>query len=360
MTAPPQPGSTPAGSAPAGSALPSPGRFRQRLYAAALGEVERRGGGEEAVGWVLRHGLLALEDHPRLPAALRPPLAAAARRNLAANLLRIHRFQAVADRLAPLPVCPLKGIHLLDRAYAADPQHRVMADLDLLLRPEDVEEAVDRLEGLGYREGAASRRAAPWWHERVLDDGQVTLEIHLRLGLKHGPRTAWEDVAPEPARVHGRLVHALDDATTLVHLVVHFVKHGPFVRLGWVEDVLRWVEERAAGADGEGAGGLGGAAWEVARRLGAGRSFVAGVRALDPIAGDGFLPTVPRRPGGTGGVLLALHERHLWPALPRDPLACGTASTAWRRNLSALLLADRPADALRFLAAKARELASRR
>lgn len=345
---------------------PAAGPFRRRLHAAALDHVadlQQAGdlppsstGTRDAARWIAGHGLLALQGHPDLPEEVGEDLAAIARRNLANNLLLVHRFQAVAEALVPLPVCPLKGIHLLDTVYSGDPQHRVLSDLDLLVREEDAQEAVGRLAALGYREGALSRRAARHWHERVLGDGQVTVELHTRLGVKHGRHTTWDEVAPVPATIHGRPVHRLDDATTLVHLVTHFVKHGPFVRLAWAEDVLRWAER--TGTDGA-------EALEVARRLGAAPSFVAGVRALATVAGEDFLPAVPRRPPGTAGAVLAAHERWVWPQLsthgsPPDPLACGPASTPWRRNLSALLLADGPRDALAFLAAKAGELAARR
>jgi hypothetical protein len=50
----------------------------------------------------------------------------------------------------------------------------------------------------------------------------------------------------------------------------------------------------------------------------------------------------------------------LWRLERADPFAAGERSTAARRNLSALLLADRPGDAAGFVAAKARELAARR
>ena len=40
--------------------------------------------------------------------------------------------------------------------------------------------------------------------------------------------------------VHDRDVFVLDDSTTLVHLLSHFVKHAPFSCAKWVEDLLCW------------------------------------------------------------------------------------------------------------------------
>lgn len=326
------------------SAAPSP--HRQRLYREAISQA-RELDTAEGSRWLIRHGLLALTDHPLLPAALRPPMVVARQRNAAANLLRVARYQAVADALAGLPFSPLKGIHLLATVYRDDAEHRVLTDLDILVREADTANALDRLETLGFRESAASLRIAAHRHERVLSDGSSTVEVHTRLGIKHGPRSAWEDLAPQPGAIHDRPCHLLDTETTLVHLVTHFVKHGPYTRVGWAEDILRWAE--STGLDGT-------RALDIARRLGAERTFVAGIRALAALVGDDFLPGVPRRPGDRP---LRLHERLVWSPLSSRPLYCGLASNAGRRNLSALLLADRPGDAIAFVAAKGRELSLR-
>lgn len=304
----------------------------EELHARAAAHAERLGV-EAGPRWLLAHGLLAASDHPLL--------ADAARRNLARNLLLIHRFQAAADALAPLPLAPLKGLHLLDTIYRDDPQHRVMADLDLLLRTADAAAAVERLAALGYRETPLSRRTAARRHERVLEDGEVTLELHTRLGVQPGHRATWDELAPAPGRLHGVDCHHLDDATTLVHLTAHFVKHGPFTVLRWAADVVRWSGRLTDG---------GAAAVARARRLGAFRPLVAGVRALRRLVGDDLLPAVPGRPGGVAGRVVRWHERWVWPELRRgEPLALGAASSPWRRNLSAVLLADRPGDAIRFV-----------
>lgn len=314
---------------------------------------------DRALDWLLGHGLLALRRHPGLSAELRGRLDEAARRTLAANLWLIHRFGEVADALDGLPLCPLKGIHLLDTVYREHPGERRVGDLDLLVRPADAEAAVERLGRLGLRELAGSRRMAGFWPERVLADGRLAVELHTRLGIKHGLRAAWEELAPVPATLHGRPVHLLDPATTLVHLVAHQVKHGPFVELRWAEDVLRWA---AALGTGDAAGGTGAlaAAMATARRLGAARTLVAGVRALRAAAGDDLLPAVPPTLPGLAGRAIALNERRVWRLDPADPFAAGERSTPLVRNLSALLLADGPADAAAFLAVKARELAARR
>jgi hypothetical protein len=323
---------------------------------------------DRAFAWLLAHGLFALRSHPGLPEPLRRRLDEEARRNLANNLWLIHRFGEIADALAGLDFCPLKGIHLLDTVYREHPGERRVGDLDLLVREDEVEAAIGRLEGLGLRELPGSRRTAGVSPERVLADGRLVVELHTRLGIKHGPRSGWDELVPVTGELHGRRVHLLDGATTLVHLVAHWVKHGPFVELRWAEDVLRWAAA-SPGADGAVDGAAGAAAGEAlasaaamatARRLGAARTLVAGARALRAAAGDDLLPGVPPALPGFAGRAIAFNERRVWRLDREDPFAVAERSTPARRNLSALLLADGPADAAAFAAAKARELAARR
>ena len=180
---------------------------------------------------------------------------------------------ACQHALGEQPVCPLKGIYLLDTVYARDPEHRPLTDLDLLVRPEDAEQAVRRLsDTLGLDTPTASTPSRHPWLARTLSDGSTIVDLHTTLSPVHAEAGAWSALAPQPARIHGRRAYVLDDATTLVHLVTHLVRHGPFVRLGWVEDVLRLL---GAGA-GDGAGRLEESV-EIARRLGNRRAFLAGL-----------------------------------------------------------------------------------
>jgi hypothetical protein len=315
----------------------------------------------EALAWIAGHGLLALADHPATPEALRAPLRRARRDNAAANLHRVDRFRRLVDALGDVPVCPLKGIHLLATLYAGDPGSRVMADLDLLVPEGEVERAIDRLaRGLGLVEAPASRAAAPFSPERLLRWGELEIEIHGRLGAKHGPASTWTAVAPRPARLHDRDVWALDRETTLLHLIVHFVKHGPFVALRWVEDVLRAAD---AGVDPA-------RLVARARALGAFRSLAAGVGELRRLAGDDLLAGVPGRTSALDRALVAVTRRLAWrdgggggrDGAAADPVAAAgpRRRTAAGGNLAALLLADRPGDALHYARAKAGELWLRR
>lgn len=301
----------------------------------------------EAEVWIDRHGLLSLARRPELPETLRSALRRRRRQSLAANLRRIRRFQQIVDALGEMPVCPLKGIHLLGTVYAREPESRPMTDLDLLVRQRDVGAAVGRLaSALGLVETAVSAAVAEVAPERCLTGDGTVVEVHDRLGIKHGWASTWEDLEPRPASLHGRGVHLLDAETTLVHLVSHFVKHGPFTRLIWVEDLLRWA--------GEGIDGARVAA--RARRLGARRSLLAGVRALRRLAGEDLLPGL----AAGADPFVRLNELLVWRLGAPRSLAAGRRGSPLSRNLSACLLADGPGDLLRFLRAKTAELRRRR
>lgn len=331
-----------------GPVLTSP--HLDRLHAAAVAHAAALG--DDGAGWLRRHGVLAVAGHPDLPAALREPLADTVRRNAARNLLLVHRFRRLAGALAEagVPVAPLKGLWLLATAYRADPEHRVLADLDLLIPADRADDAVAHLAALGYRETDTSRRTAGRRHERVLGDGELTVELHTSLTTGLGRRGGWEALAPAPGRLHDCACHLLDDSTHRAFLCLHFTRHGPFSQLRWAEDLLR----EAAAADDGGAGLLDGAA-----RLGTRRATVAAVEALRALVGSDLLPAVPRRLDGFGAAALALTFAAPWRGMRRRPLATGAAIGPWRRTAASVLLADRPADAWRALSGKLAEIAAR-
>jgi hypothetical protein len=67
------------------------------------------------------------------------------------NMRLFHELGAIlrAFQAAGIPVMPLKGACLAEEVYG-DRALRLMFDIDLLVRPRDVEHAVDVLRALGY------------------------------------------------------------------------------------------------------------------------------------------------------------------------------------------------------------------
>lgn len=201
-----------------------------------------------------------LADAPWLPEATKPWLAGQYQLNrqrlakmqaeLAAILVLFHQQQ--------IPVMPLKG-SILSAAYYAEAALRPMADLDLLIQPEDFEPSARLLGQLGYEPGVVH-----WKHTEFCqpDNRQVVstsaehpdnprkIEVHLHCRETFGGPTVeltgllWRDAAPgtllgQPAwlprpdalwlhlLVHatyhmwqgkGRLIHLVDLALLLPHL----------------------------------------------------------------------------------------------------------------------------------------------
>lgn len=326
-----------------GSATPlpiaAPGSARRRFQDAVVARLSAMPL-ERASAWLERHGLLALARHPDLPAGLGERLRPTVHRNLAANLRWIEVFRRAVDALGDLPVCPLKGIYLLDDVYAGDPESRPLTDLDLLVPAERIGEAIERLgAALGVRETALSRRTRRWTAERQLAGDGMVIDLHHRLAVRHGTATTWRHLEPVPGEVHRRRVWVLDRETTWVHLVTHWLRHGADGPWRWIEDLLRW---RESGLELE-------TVVRRARALGALPSLLAGERALARHPGGDGQPETPAGPWVRARVRLA--ERLLWPAGGDGP-DDGGRRRDWVRGAAAMLLASGPLDAIRAVASK--------
>lgn len=313
-----------------------------------LAVLRLRGNSEDdAVAWIGRHGLLGLADDERLESGVRERLEAARVQQFALNSHRIWQLGAIVDALGDVPCCPLKGMDLLERLYAGRVEERPMQDLDVLVPEARLDEAVARLgAALGLRETAHSRAQGDTGFHRVLDNGEIFLELHGRLGHKHSPRSSWEELALERRRVHGREVWALRDATCLAYLLAHLAKHRPYACLKWVHDI--WLLAPRVGAH---------EARVAAAGLGALQSAGAAVRAIATLVEalpEARRPTLPAslRPASWPRSLAArCNDRLVW-RIPRAGdmhLADeGAAGSRVERGLSALLLSDSLGDAARY------------
>jgi hypothetical protein len=289
--------------------------------------------------WLVGHGLLVTR-------ALTGELAQAMERrrdaNLARNHLLIWRFQEAVEALGDCAVCPLKGIYLLDRIYRDRIADRMLVDMDLLFRGQDMQTAAERLEhGLRlHRSGSADRGM---WH---LTGAGFAIDGHSSLDHAVGGASEWDALRPRRAIVHEQWVHELDSATVLVHLVGHMFTHGPFTALRWVEDVLLW---RAAMAAEDVANVM-----ARALSLGALLRVAAGIQVIEQVLGVSL--DVPLTLSWAQQERVVWHARGLWPHLAVGKLPYGLKGSRWRRNLSQLALSDGWSDAVRWGVGKLRDV----
>ena len=205
-----------------------------------------------------KHGLGPLLYHHLrsslvdLPPPVSRQLQALYVRHRRANEVRLTVLREVLEALEDADILPtvLKGPLLIDRVYA-DPGLRPMADLDLLVPPEQVIRAQHLLEDMGFippapiSEFVLRRRHHLSPAVRVVDGVVVQVEVHLdalgpRLGLSlqvHG--RAKDAVA---FNVGGIRAYSLPPDEMLWHLCRHSVglRHG--FRLIWAADVVGFAE----------------------------------------------------------------------------------------------------------------------
>ena len=139
---------------------------------------------------------------------------------------------------ATVDLAVLKGAALLTAAYPALGL-RPMEDIDLLVRPDQEQEAADVLTGLGYTSvyRASAGHAQGWTRPGSLD-----VDLHTRPNpwLQQVPGhpgidRLWERVAPlELPR--GGTAPALDPADQLLVVLVHGVRSQTSARLRWIAD----------------------------------------------------------------------------------------------------------------------------
>jgi len=154
---------------------------------------------------------------------------------------------AVAMETRAIPLLVLKGPGLARTVYSSATL-RPYDDLDLLVRPQDEEAAVELLTGWGFSETldppeerwARSAGVIPGFaglHHQFHHSGDVVVELHtdpLQLGLQPAcERERWRRAGPLPD-VPGCLMLSPEDQ--LVQLSVHATKHG-YDRLIWLKDL---------------------------------------------------------------------------------------------------------------------------
>jgi len=190
---------------------------------------------------------------------------AAQRRRIATLLQNRAMLDALRDLLTALgsagvDVIPVKGLVLTTRLYG-DLGIRPAADIDILVRREQLPEARAVLAQIGYRHAARppyEARHHPFHDAQYFGGPEGTTCVELHRGLA---APAHFRLDPERLWEHSRTVEAFDmpvrllsDVDTILHLAVHRTRSP--LRLRWLVDIaesLRLLPESDEAALVEGA-----------------------------------------------------------------------------------------------------------
>lgn len=151
-------------------------------------------------------------------------------------------------------VIPVKGLVVAETLYG-DVAARPCADLDVLVRPRQLDDAREALRAIGFRQRAKPGYKAlvhpfhdPAW-ARGSGVDQVRLELHWALWAdserRLGTTGLWDRAVA--ATVAGRSVRSLSIEDTLLHLAIHRTRSA--LRLRWVVDVAELLRRHGATLD---------------------------------------------------------------------------------------------------------------
>ncbi len=178
-----------------------------------------------------------------------------------ANLHLLDRLAAIAEAFNERGIEPilLKGAALNLTLYP----HlalRPMSDLDLLIRPGEIDAAAATLEQLGYQRGPGlvRRDFFPRYHYEVefssTELSPVRVDLHVRpFRPMRYSQTVPEDFLWRRSRVldlSGALVRVALDEEQFIQLAVHSACHG-HERLIWLYDICRLIESGEGRLDWE-------------------------------------------------------------------------------------------------------------
>jgi hypothetical protein len=170
-----------------------------------------------------------------------------------------HLAAALGDMLdaleaAGVEAIPVKGLVIAETLYG-DIAARPCADLDVLVRPGQLDAAREALRAIGFRQRAKPGYKAlvhpfhdPAWARGTGVD-QVRLELHWALWAdserRLGTTGLWDRAIV--TTVAGRSVRSLSIEDTLLHLAIHRTRSA--LRLRWVVDVAELLRRHGATLD---------------------------------------------------------------------------------------------------------------
>ena len=172
------------------------------------------------------------------------------------NRCLMHFLERIASTFneAGIPLMVLKGAALNLTIYET-PGERPMLDLDLMIRPEHVEDTSALLQRLGCRRGEDLVREdffPRFYYETEYISETVypmRIDLHvrpfrpLRYSRMVPEHALWRRAEPINIGQATVLIPAVEEM--LIHLMVHAAIHG-FSEAKWLEDIQRWIERYAS------------------------------------------------------------------------------------------------------------------
>jgi hypothetical protein len=206
---------------------------------------------EEVVGG-LAHALRA-HGWADVPATTRAALERRFTEALGRHTLMMRDLAALLRELrgAGIEAMPLKGPVLAEQVYP-HPAARMFSDLDVLVRPADVERTDAVVRGLGWRRAEIDHAwdfdVAYEGAAMYVAPGRASIDVHWH--LLNEPRYPWNRAATDalwaravPAVVAGEPTRILADEDLVVYLAVHLGVHHVGAGLRWQLD-LAWLVRR--------------------------------------------------------------------------------------------------------------------
>jgi len=206
----------------------------------------------EATECLREHGLLGAvyqKHSDSLPEFIKHVYYEAYRRQLGSNLYYESLLKTLFSdpRAQNLNVTVLKGMSLLKRLYT-DRGTRNMADVDLLVAPEDLKSTIELFYAHGYRQVLSpkwERNQFKTLFHKENETGEWVFELHLKLFYQEKSRFSW---ALEPFEKENEWVgnlSSLKKEDQFVHLVGHLAEQHTFLKLSWLVDLDRWLRKHA-------------------------------------------------------------------------------------------------------------------
>ncbi len=158
---------------------------------------------------------------------------------LAGNLIRLHELKIVLKSIHSRGIQPvaLKGLALLQTVYSASLAERPMADLDLLVQPEELAPVQTVLNELGYRATVSGENSF------VLQRGKSCTKIDVHTGIWHlSSREVREFIGRSRMVVrNGFALRVPIPEDHLIYIAVHAVLLHGHLRPMWLEDMHRLI-----------------------------------------------------------------------------------------------------------------------